>query len=67
MNGNTERLRDAGLIAETQPPDNYSELIEGLTEDEIDVLISLKKRLEDAGIPVEPLGTDAKAQGVVIL
>lgn len=69
MNGNYDRLRDAGLIADTPLPDNYNQVIEDLTDEEIDVLISLKRRLDDADIPTEPLSHEPGVQvkSVVIL
>ena len=44
-----KRLRDAGLIKKnvTLPPE-YDALIEGLTPDEVEVLIAVRKRLDEA-------------------
>ena len=44
-----QRLRDAGLIKKdvTLPP-AYDALIEGLTPDEVDVLIAVRTRLDEA-------------------
>ena len=44
-----QRLRRAGLIKEdaTLPPE-YVALIEGLTPDEVDVLIAVRTRLDEA-------------------
>jgi hypothetical protein len=44
-----KRLRDAGLIKKnvTLPPE-YDALIEGLTPDEVDVLIAVRTRLDEA-------------------
>ena len=44
-----QRLRDAGLIKKsvTLPPE-YDALIEGLTPDEVEVLIAVRKRLDEA-------------------
>ena len=44
-----QRLRDAGLIKKdvTLPP-AYDALIEGLTPEEVDVLIAVRKRLDEA-------------------
>lgn len=69
MNGNYDRLRDARLIADTPLPDNYNQVIEDLTDEEIDLMISLKGRLDDAGIPTKPLSHEpgVQAESVVIL
>jgi hypothetical protein len=58
---NTDRLRDAGLIDDSQAqlPSEYYDVLEQLTEDEVDVLIRLKQRLDDAGIPTRILSTRA--------
>jgi hypothetical protein len=44
-----QRLRDAGLIKKnvTLPPE-YDALIEGLTPDEVEVLIAVRTRLDEA-------------------
>jgi hypothetical protein len=44
-----QRLRDAGLIKKsvTLPPE-YDALIEGLTPDEVNVLIAVRTRLDEA-------------------
>jgi hypothetical protein len=41
-------LRDAGVIYGRQLPREYRALVEGLTEDEVDVLVSVKRRLDEA-------------------
>jgi hypothetical protein len=63
--GNAERLREAGLIADKPLADRYYELIDGLSEEEVNSLISLKRRLDDAGIPTTPL--TGEAQAIVVL
>lgn len=43
---NEQRLRDAGMIlTEDQLPQEYAEVLDGLTSDEVDVIIAVKKRL----------------------
>jgi hypothetical protein len=44
-----QRLRDAGLIKKsvTLPPE-YDAVIEGLTPEEVDVLIAVRTRLDEA-------------------
>ena len=58
---NRETLRSAGLIADTELPTAYYEMIDNLEPDEVAVLVSLKQRLDNAGIPTAPL--TAPAQG----
>jgi hypothetical protein len=55
MDGNTDRLREAGLIADKPLPDEYYAFLEGLSEDEVELLLSLKRRLDEAGIPAQPV------------
>ena len=44
-----QRLRDAGLIKKNVAlPPEYDALIEGLTPDEVEVLIAVRKRLDEA-------------------
>jgi len=44
-----KRLRDAGLIKKNVAlPPEYDALIEGLTPDEVEVLIAVRKRLDEA-------------------
>jgi hypothetical protein len=60
MEGNiTERLRGAGLIddAKAPLPPEYYDFLETLSEEEVGVLVRLKQRLDDAGIPSQILTT----------
>ena len=43
-------LREAGLIDGPLPP-AFSEFIEGMSNEEIEVLVDLKRRLDKEGIP----------------
>ena len=53
-NSNFETLKDAGLISGTgNLPEPYYEVIMGLTDDEIAVLMSVKDRLERASDDVK--------------
>ena len=45
---NLERLLGAGVLATDDLPTPHLRVVEGLTQDEVDVLISVKKRLEAA-------------------
>jgi hypothetical protein len=46
---NEQRLRDAGMILTKDPlPQEYAEVFDGLTSDEVDVIIAVKKRLAAA-------------------
>jgi hypothetical protein len=48
-------LRKQGLIAGPELPREYSEFIEGLSDEEVEVLVGLKRRLDEAGIPTTTL------------
>jgi len=67
--GNARRLREAGLIADRPLPDRYYEMISQLSDEEVDVLLSLKRRLDDAGIATAPLSAYGEEFGrsIVIL
>ena len=48
-NDNEQRLRDAGVIVENVAlPEPYEAFVEGLTPCEVDVLVALKRRLDEA-------------------
>jgi hypothetical protein len=48
-NDNEQRLRDAGVIVENVAlPEAYEAFVEGLTPSEVDVLVALKRRLDEA-------------------
>ena len=53
MGGNTDRLHGAGLIEEKRVPDEFYAFIEELSDEEVTVLIGIKERLDEAGIPVQ--------------
>jgi hypothetical protein len=63
--GNADKLRKAGLIADRPLADRYYEVIDGLSEEEVNSLISVKRRLDEAGIPTAPLTGDD--QSIVVL
>ena len=53
-----DRLREAGIIRDDLP-DAYADVVDGLTPDEVDLLVAVKKRLDSAderflGRPMEP-------------
>lgn len=50
-NGNVAKLREVGLVAEGPLPDELQSVVEGLTGDEVDILVSVKRRLDDTQIP----------------
>jgi hypothetical protein len=57
---NTERLREAGIVEDDPPlPPEYYDFLESLSEDEIELLVGLKRRLDDAGIPTQVLTSKA--------
>ena len=46
---NYERLRDAGvIIVDEKLPPAYAAVVEGLTPDEVEVIIAVTKRLKEA-------------------
>jgi hypothetical protein len=52
---NREALRSAGLIADTELPAEYYEVIDSMEPAEVEALLALKQRLVDAGVPTAPL------------
>jgi hypothetical protein len=52
--GNIERLRDAGFEIKTPLPQQYADVIEGLAEDELTLLISIKTRFDEAQAETPP-------------
>ena len=48
-------LRDQGLVAGPKLPAEYSAFIEELSDEELEVLVNLKRRLDEAGIETQPL------------
>lgn len=44
---NLERLQDAGLIMQDLP-EPYQTVVDGLTDDEVEILLSIRKRLDHA-------------------
>jgi hypothetical protein len=49
-NGKVKKLRDAGLIFVDDLPREYQAVVEGLTEDELDMILSVGRRLEEADV-----------------
>ncbi len=49
--GKVDRLRQEGLIASESLPEELQAVVDGLTDDEVDILVSVKKRLDAADIP----------------
>jgi hypothetical protein len=49
-NGKVKKLRDAGLIYVDDLPREYRAVVEGLTEDELDVILAVKRRLDEADL-----------------
>jgi hypothetical protein len=63
--GRLKRLRNAGVIyGKGRLPKEYAEVIDELSEQEVDVIISVTERLEQAdkkvraGLPKRPKGYD---------
>jgi hypothetical protein len=53
--GKEKTLRNAGLIEGPDLPSEFSSFIEELSEEEVEVLVNLKRRLDKAGIPTTTL------------
>ena len=51
---NAEALREAGFEIKHPLPDAYEDVIEGLTEEELALLVDLKRRLDDAEARTPP-------------
>jgi hypothetical protein len=45
---NLQRLRDENLIAADDVPESYAAVAESLTPDELEVIVAVRKRLEEA-------------------
>lgn len=45
---NLERLKSNGLILKEPLPEDYQAVVDGLTGDEVDILVSIKRRLDEA-------------------
>jgi hypothetical protein len=61
---NTRRLIDAGVIPGPLP-EPYNRVIEGLEEDEVDALITVKQRLDEANEEIGGPG-DVGFMGMVV-
>lgn len=60
---NLDKLFDAGVVTSKSLPDPYGDVIDGLTDDEVEILISVTQRLVSAehlhrGEPWSPGGAD---------
>ena len=60
---NLDRLRDAGLIMEStiRSRSRSLRLVEGLTPDEVDILVAVKTRLDGAASCAEPRARDSRS------
>ena len=45
---NEQRLREVNMITSDALPDEYAAVVEGLTPDELDTMVAVKKRLDEA-------------------
>jgi hypothetical protein len=48
MASNAEQLHQAGVTTSPELPDAYKQVVEGLSQQEVDAIVSAKKRLDDA-------------------
>jgi hypothetical protein len=46
---NQQRLLERGVLISGDLPPEYAAVVEGLTPDEVDVIIAVKRRLDEAG------------------
>jgi hypothetical protein len=51
---NVDRLQDEGFSIKTPLPAEYEQVIEGLSPEELDVLVSVKQRLDEAQALTSP-------------
>jgi hypothetical protein len=61
VDGNLERLRSVDLITASEDlPKEYQRVVESLTEDEVDIIVSVKMRLDaaDEASKAAPPGDD---------
>jgi hypothetical protein len=66
MNGNVEKLEAAGVIVKTPLSREYADVLEGLSEEEIDVIVSVKQRLDEAGASVGRAPSETFTNFIVI-
>jgi hypothetical protein len=50
---NFDRLRDAGMFEKTPLPDRFMDVIDSLDPGEVDALIAVKQRFDEAGLKPE--------------
>jgi hypothetical protein len=63
VDGKVDKLREAGLIMTSEElPREYQAVVEGLTEDELDIIVSVKRRLDEADTSSQaaPPGDDVR-------
>jgi hypothetical protein len=48
-NDNEARLREVEMIAARELPQEYKAVVDSLTPDELETLVAVKKRLDEAG------------------
>jgi hypothetical protein len=46
---NQQRLREGGVLKPGDLPPEYVAVVEGLTPDEVDVIVAVRRRLDEAG------------------
>ena len=45
---NLDRLREVDMVLPDELPQEYQAVVDGLTPDEVDLLVAVKKRLDEA-------------------
>lgn len=53
--GNLARLQEERMVAEGDLPDELKEVIAGLTSDEVDIIVAVKRRLDAADIAADAI------------
>jgi len=51
---NLQRLQDAGFMILAPLPEEYEQVIEALSPEEVEALISVKARFDEAGVSAAP-------------
>lgn len=66
MQSNLDKLEAAGVIVKTPLSPEYAEVLEGLSEEEVDVIVSVKARLDEAGASVGRAPSETFTNFIVI-
>lgn len=64
---NLQRLQDAGFMILAPLPEEYEQVIEALSPEEVEVLISVKRRFDEAGPSAAPEAAPGVSAYTVLL